>query len=228
MIPKMPALLDPKADLAFARPRSLREEAYEAIKQRIIMGLFRPGDSLSEAVVSASLGLGRTPVRQAFDRLMHDGLVEVLPRKGIIVRPITLDEVRDMVAVRLLNGGYGARLAAERAQPQDLAALADVISRSLVAARSADVAELMALDRRFHGTISAAASNPVLGDILRNLHDRSQRVWFLSLRESDHHRRVVDEHAAIVEALRARDPAGAEAAMRAHILSFADNLTRLL
>ncbi|WP_051356716.1 GntR family transcriptional regulator [Azorhizobium doebereinerae] len=207
-------------------PRSLREEAYEIIKQRIIMGLFRPGEALSEAAVSSALSLGRTPVRQAFDRLMRDGLVEVLPRKGIIVRPITRDEVQDMVSVRLLNEGFCARLAAERADGATVEALTDAVVRGRIAAQAGDADALMALDRRFHGAISASARNMVLGDILRNLHDRSQRVWFLSLREHEHHHRVVEEHAAIVDAIAARDADGAEAAMRAHILSFAENLAR--
>lgn len=209
-------------------PRSLRDEAYEVIKQRIIMCLFRPGEALSEATVSATLGFGRTPVRQAFDRLMRDGLVEVLPRKGIIVRPISQDEVHDMVEVRLLNEGFCARLAAERAEPAQLAALNENVARGARAAAARDVVTLMALDRDFHGAISTAAGNPVLGEILRNLHERAQRVWFVSLRAPEHHRRVVDEHAAIVEALRSRDADAAEAAVRAHIRSFADNLKRQL
>ena len=209
-------------------PRSLRDEAYETIKRRIIMCAFRPGEALSEAAVSASLGLGRTPVRQAFDRLMRDGLVEVLPRKGIIVRPISEDEVRDMVEVRLLNEGFCARLAAERADPGVLAALRENVRRGAQAAADRDVTTLMALDREFHGTISSGARNLVLGEILKNLHERAQRVWFVSLRDAAHHRRVVDEHAAIVAALGDRDPTAAEEATRVHILSFAANLTRQL
>ncbi|QRG09461.1 GntR family transcriptional regulator [Xanthobacter dioxanivorans] len=206
----------------------MREEAYALIKQRIIMCAFRPGEALSEAQVSASLGLGRTPVRQAFDRLMRDGLVEVLPRKGIMVRPISQDEVRDMVEVRLLNEGQCARLAAERAEPATLEALAENVRRGGRAAADGDVEALMALDREFHTTISAGARNLVLAEILKNLHERAQRVWFVSLRDAGHHRRVVDEHAAIVAALTDRDPDAAEQATRAHILSFAENLTRQL
>ncbi len=208
--------------------RSLRDTAYEAIKQRIIMCAFRPGEALSEAQVAASLGLGRTPVRQAFDRLMRDGLVEVLPRKGIIVRPITQDEVRDMVEVRLLNESFCARLAAERADATVIAALKENVRRGTAAAGDGDITELMALDREFHLTISGGARNPVLGEILRNLHERAQRVWFVSLRDVAHHRRVVDEHAAIVDTLAARDADAAEQATRAHILSFAENLNRQL
>lgn len=209
-------------------PRSLRDEAYETIKRRIIMCAFRPGEALSEAAVSASLGLGRTPVRQAFDRLMRDGLVEVLPRKGIIVRPISHDEVRDMVDVRLVNEGFCARLAAERATPRVIAALADNVRQGGEAATARDIEMLMRLDAAFHATISAAARNQVLGEILRTLHEHAQRVWFVSLRAPEHHRRVVDEHASIVDALRAGDADAAEAATRAHILSFAENLTRQL
>jgi len=219
----VPAPLDPSTG-----PRSLRDEAYEIIKRRIIMCAFRPGEALSEAVVSAALGLGRTPVRQAFDRLMRDGLVEVLPRKGIMVRPITQDEVRDMVDVRLLNEGFCARLAAERAEPHLVLALSDNVERGARAAGARDIETLMGLDREFHALISSAARNAVLGDILKNLHERAQRVWFVSLRDAQHHRRVVDEHAAIVDAFRARDPEAAEAAVRAHILSFAENLNRQL
>lgn len=208
--------------------RSLRDAAYEQIKQRIIMCAFRPGEALSEAQVASSLGLGRTPVRQAFDRLMRDGLVEVLPRKGIMVRPISGDEVRDMVEVRLLNECFCARLCAERGDAATLAALSGNVRRGAEAAADGDVPELMALDRDFHAGISGGARNLVLGEILKNLHERAQRVWFVSLRDTHHHRRVVGEHAAVVDAIRTRDGAGAEAAMRAHILSFAENLTRQL
>ncbi|MFS8035802.1 GntR family transcriptional regulator [Xanthobacter sp. AM11] len=208
--------------------RSLRDEAYELIKERIIRCVFRPGEALSEAQVAAGLRLGRTPVRQAFDRLMRDGLVEVLPRKGIIVRPITEDEVRDMADVRLLNEGFCARLAAERADPEHLAALTENVRRGGIAAAEGNVTVLMSLDREFHATISSAARNAVLGDILRNLHERAQRVWFVSLRDAGHHRRVVEEHAAIADALARRDGPAAEAATQAHILSFAANLTRQL
>lgn len=210
------------------QPRSLRDEAYETIKQRIIMCLYRPGEALSEAAVSATLGFGRTPVRQAFDRLMRDGLVEVLPRKGIIVRPISQDEIRDMVDVRLLNEGFCARLAAQRATADDIAALEANVARGVRASAISDVATLMALDREFHAVISAAAGNPILGEILRALHEKAQRVWFVSLRAPEHHTRVVDQHAGIVDAIRSRDPDAAEAAVRAHIQSFADNLKRQL
>lgn len=74
-------------------PRSLRARAYEEIKRRIITLRYEPGAYLNEARVSEQLGIGRTPVHQALDRLMLEGMVEVIPRKGVVVRPVSLDEV---------------------------------------------------------------------------------------------------------------------------------------
>src|SRR5262249_58765623 len=73
--------------------QSLRDAAYEAIKHRIITCKFKPGECINEASVSALLGLGRTPVHQAIDRLMLEEMVEVIPRKGVIVKPVILQDV---------------------------------------------------------------------------------------------------------------------------------------
>ena len=94
---------------------SLLDTAYEEIKHRITICAFRPGDYLNEAEISTTLGIGRTPVHQALDRLMVEGLVQVMPRKGIIVKPVSLDEALQTIEVRLLNESYCVRLAADRA-----------------------------------------------------------------------------------------------------------------
>src|ERR1700757_1191412 len=99
---------------------SLLETAYEKIKQQITACEFRPGDYLNEAELSERLGIGRTPVHQAIDRLMMEGLVQVMPRKGIIVTPVSLEDVLQTIDVRLLNECHCARLAAERAGEVDI------------------------------------------------------------------------------------------------------------
>src|SRR5712664_1283282 len=109
---------------------SLRDAAYEAIKHRIITCAFRPGEYINELQLSALLKIGRTPVHQALDRLMIEGMVEVIPRKGVIVKPVSLNEVLQIIEVRLINEPFGARLAAEHANDGDLAALADVLKRA--------------------------------------------------------------------------------------------------
>lgn len=220
-----PALLNAAA----AEPSpSLRDAAYEAIKHRIITCVFKPGDYINEAYVSGTIGIGRTPVHQAIDRLMQDGLLEVIPRKGIIVKPISLDEVVQITEVRRINEPHGARLASERADQNDIATLSDILRRADAWTDVRNIEQMMLLDREFHTTLAKVARNAVLAAILQNLHERSLRFWFISLAVNEHQRDVQQEHRAIFDAIQRHDAAGASAAMTAHIDSFRRNVTNSL
>ena len=216
---------DPRRD-AGGRAQSLRDAAYEAIKHRIITCAFRPGEYLNEAYVSAMLGIGRTPVHQAIDRLMLEGMVDVMPRKGVIVKPVSLDEIMQIIEVRLINETHGVRLAAERAERDEIAHLSDVLARAGQWMEMRDSEQLMLLDREFHNVLALASKNNVLADTLSKLHDRSLRFWFISLNRPGHHSNVHAQHEAILAAIRDHDPAGAEEAMRNHIQDFRNNLMR--
>jgi GntR family transcriptional regulator, rspAB operon transcriptional repressor len=207
---------------------SLRDAAYDAIKHRIITCAFRPGEYINELQLSTLLKIGRTPVHQALDRLMVEGMVEVIPRKGVIVKPVSLNEVLQIIEVRLINEPFGARIAAEQANDADLNELADVIARARHWASVRNVENLMLLDREFHFLIARATKNDVMSELLRNLHERSLRFWFLSLNAPKQYETVQDEHAAILGAIRKRDPDKAEAAMRRHIESFRTSVTQFL
>ena len=203
---------------------SLLETAYEKIKQQITACEFRPGDYLNEAELSERLGIGRTPVHQAIDRLMIEGLVQVMPRKGIIVTPVSLDDVLQTIEVRLLNECHCARLAAERASESEVRTLDDILARAEAELSRRDAERLMRLDREFHGAIAQISRNGVLADILGRLHDKSLRFWILSLNTPGHHARVHTQHLAILDAIRAHDPLAAEQTMRDHIEDFRRNL----
>jgi len=207
---------------------SLRDAAYDAIKHRIITCVFKPGDYLNEAFVSATIGIGRTPVHQAIDRLTQDGLLEVIPRKGVIVKPISLDEVADIIDARRINEPYCARLAAERADYVDISVLGDILNRADAWTEVRNIEQMMLLDREFHIALARAAKNAVISGILQNLHERSLRFWFISLTAHEHHREVQKEHRAIFEAIRTHNPDAAAQAMIGHIDSFRRNVTRYL
>jgi DNA-binding GntR family transcriptional regulator len=157
-------------------------------------------------------------------RLALDGLLEVVPRKGIIVRPVSLQEVMAGVEVRLINEPACARMAAERGTEEEIEALATCLKRAerMIAAR--DVMGLMNVDRAFHRTLAHAAHNPLIEQILERLHEQSLRFWFLSLSDPAHLKAVDQEHWEIVHALEARDPDRAEATIRHHIESFRDHI----
>jgi len=205
---------------------SLRGTAYEVIKHEIMTCALAPGEYVNEAGLCARLKLGRTPVHQALHRLMLEGLVEIMPRKGVIVKPVSINEIMQIIEVRMINETYCARLVAERATDADVAELNEILKRAGDWTRAHDVEQMMLSDEAFHNVLARVAGNLVLSGILRRLHDRSLRFWFISLRAPGHHQHVQSQHEAILAAIRTHDPARAEAAMRAHIESFRTNVSR--
>jgi DNA-binding GntR family transcriptional regulator len=157
---------------------------------------------------------------------MHEGMVEIIPRKGVIVKPVSLNEIFHIIEVRLINECYCVRLAAERANDQDIADLDGVLKRAGHWTSTRNVENLMLLDREFHQLIARAAKNDVVTDMVRSLHERSLRFWFLSLHAPDQHRRVHEQHKAIFAAVRKHDPDRAEIAMRLHLEAFRANVSR--
>lgn len=207
---------------------AMREQAYTEIKRRIISCEFRPGEPLNEAQVATMLGLGRTPVHQALHRLEVEGLVSIMPRKGVLVTPLSLNEVLDMIEVRATNEVLCATLACERGHDSDFKAMRDIVDRSppLIAGR--DIPALASLDLKFHTAMSAASRNRVLAELLRGLHEKQARFWFLSLSDPQHLENVYQEHLEIVDALERRDVPAVREAVRTHIDEFRKNIIRTL
>ena len=210
-----------------ARPSSLREQAYLAIKEDILTCRFEPGESIDELSVADMLKLGRTPVHQALSRLHHEGLVHVKPRKGVVVAPLVLPDVMQVVEARLLNEARCARFAAERAEARDIALLSSTVDCAKAAIAARDVKAMMNADRQFHHHLAAASKNDVLTQIVDNLSERSLRFWFISF-TSDHHQVFQDQHAAILDAVRGHDGNAAEKRMQAHLESFRTSIMRKL
>jgi DNA-binding GntR family transcriptional regulator len=208
------------------RAVSLRETAHEAIKLRIITCALKPGEYVNELRLSEMLKIGRTPVHQALNRLMLQGMVEIIPRKGVIVKPVSLNEVLHTIEVRLINECYCARLAAELADDQDIADLDQVLQSAARWLSMRNVENLMLADREFHSVLARAARNDVVADLVRGLHEKSLRFWFLSVHAPTQHKDAHEQHEAIVAAIRRRDPDGAESAMRRHLEAFRANVCR--
>lgn len=204
---------------ARAQPLSLRDKAYLEIKRRINRLDYRPGTYLNEAQISRLLNIGRTPVHQALDRLMWEGLVQVIPRKGIVVESISLDQVLQILDVRQVNEPCCAGLAAERATPSENIAMRDLLNSASQLIKSRNREQLMNLDRQFHNKISHAAHNPILANMITMLHERSLRFWFISLGDDLQLRRVHEEHGRVLDAIERHDRKGAVSAMSAHIES---------
>src|SRR6202046_4494702 len=196
---------------------SLRDQAYEAIKDRIITCKFKPGECINEASVSALLGFGRTPVHQALDRLMLEEMVEIIPRKGVIVKPVILHDVLQMIDVRMINETQCARLAAARADDSHVEEMSKILDRARQAIGKRNIHAMMMLDREFHLLLAKASKNFELAEVLRKLNERSLRFWFISFTTPNHHHSFQQQHEALFEAIRNRDADSAERSMLVHI-----------
>ncbi len=204
------------------KPRaiSLNEQAYLRFKQALITLSYKPGDYLNTAQVMADLELGRTPVNQAIHRLAGEGLLQVIPRKGVMVAPLSIDDALELIEVRLANESLCMTLACQRVTRSDIDALRALNQHIAVAVEQRDRVNMMLLDRQFHQQLAAIASNSRLSDILSVIHAQAQRFWATTLSRESHMQEVIAEHEAIIAALAQQDIAAADAASRAHILSF--------
>ena len=201
------------------RDKSLSETAYELLKERLISAKYVPGQFLQETQISQDLALGRTPVNHALHRLQQEGLLEVIPRKGIIVRSDSLSEIYLALEARMVVEPYCARLCAERITAADYEQLESLNNQYEATRIGADKARLMEIDRQFHTKIVEISGNTLLADFLRTVHERMSRIWFLPLWQFNDFSVTGNEHASILDALKRRDAVVASEAMEKHIES---------
>ena len=202
-----------------ADKRSLTEKAYEEIKRKVVAAEYTPGQFLHETDICEELGIGRTPVHQAMHLLMLEGLVEIIPRKGIVVRADTINDLFKVLEVRSVIESYCAEQAAARATDEQKQELKQVI-KDAAAAISADQQDtFMELDKKLHWLITQAAANHIISELVQSLHERMSRIWYLPHWEVPDLRLTQKEHAAVVNAILSGDQESARQSMRDHISS---------
>jgi GntR family transcriptional regulator, rspAB operon transcriptional repressor len=198
----------------------LSERAYEAIKARILSLDLRPGQFVNEQGLCTMIGMGRMPVHQAVHRLMADGLLEIMPRKGIIIGTDSITDVLTGLEARSAVEPNITALAADRATPDQIDVMEGILKRSRAIADQRFRREFMELDRQFHQAVAEASGNHVLVDVQRPLHERSARIWTLVvMRREDGLRLTQEEHEVVLEAIRHRDQESARRAMQMHLTS---------
>lgn len=198
---------------------SLSERAYQELKHRILTLQLRPGAFLNELALSELLGIGRMPVHQAVHRLQSEGLVEVIPRKGLVIRPDSLKDMLSLLEARLAMEPNITALAAERATKEQVAALKKLVMESKKIVSQSERLSFMKLDRAFHGLIADAAGNKILADAQRPLHERSELIWHLRVMKEDGLVVNQHEHMNIFSAIAEHDANAARKAMEEHLHS---------
>lgn len=189
------------------------QDAYGRLLSEIRTGRLKPGDRLTETDLAARLGISRTPVREAIRLLETDGLVTHTPRVGATVRALDYAEVTELYEMRAVLEGTAARFAARAAYDSETAEL-DAINSEMASA-SPDV--LYHLNTRFHAVLLNAARNRFLVRAVQSIQKSLLILGPSTMEETGRAKQAMQEHGAIIAALRAHDGAAAEATMRAHI-----------
>jgi DNA-binding GntR family transcriptional regulator len=207
--------------------RSQGERAYLLIRDRIITLKLAPGSVIEEAWLRSELELGRTPIREALQRLAHENLVSFVPHRGTFVTDINLTDLRRLTEIRVVMEPYATRLATERAGEADRTAIADLVNE-LDAVDEDDTPTLMQLDQRIHRQVYQATHNAFLQSMLEEALNLSLRIWFLGLQRGVALTGAVEEHRRLLTGIRSGNSATAEQAMVEHVVGFEQAIHRVL
>jgi DNA-binding GntR family transcriptional regulator len=207
------------------RAESLTEQAYRVIEEQIVTLRLKPGDVLSEQSLSATTKFGRTPIREALQRLSREGLITILPRKGVLVSDINPRNQLLLLEVRRELERLLSRTGAERATPEQRTALQEIARGMDQAAKHNDDIAFMRLDRELNALVIAAAHNDYAARSMKLLQSLSRRFWYMHYREAADLPLCARLHANQARAIAKGD---ADAAARASdkLLDYVESFTR--
>ena len=190
--------------------------AYRSIKEAVADGLLPPNEPIRERELAQRLGMSRTPVRAALQRLCAEGLLRAQPGGGYCAVELTATELIDIYTVKGDLEALAARLCATRCGPADIAHLKTVLSELDDAHASGDDDAIVEANRRFHQAIANASRNEYLQQLLRNVETVVERYRVTAVNRPTRFDEAHAEHRAIFEAIAARKPQDADTLARDH------------
>ncbi|MCW3012934.1 MAG: GntR family transcriptional regulator [Solirubrobacterales bacterium] len=204
--------------------RSVAQLAYEALRGAILsMDVYDPAADLrlDEKGLAADLGVSRTPVREALARLEHEGLVRIMPRKGVVIVRKTKAEIVETIIAWAALESMAARLTCERAEDEEIASLRSLFSSFDDGELRLHLDEYSAANVRFHQRIMEIAHSPLIATMADTLLVHVRAIRRRTIGDEDRAERSIVDHMHIIEALEARDPELAERLVRDHALNLA-------
>ncbi|TAM74490.1 GntR family transcriptional regulator [bacterium] len=195
---------------------SLTDRAYDAIKRRIIRLDISPGAAFTESKMAAELQLGKTPVREALMRLQREGLVEVNARAGYRATPVTLKDVKELMALRVVLECEAASLAAQEMKDAEQLRALDALCRvDYDPSDPATIERFLRANTEFHVTVARASGNTRLARALGQVLGELERIFHLGLSLTSRTAEIVHEHEDLVGAILRGDSASAREVARA-------------
>jgi DNA-binding GntR family transcriptional regulator len=208
---------------------SLADRAYREIRDMLVMLDIAPGSPINEDQLGTSLGIGRTPVREALKRLSTERLVMAYPRRGTFATDVNITDLAHISEVRTHLEPIAARNAAARATPAEravLQSLRDELEQPVAQPRSAR--DLMHIDLRIHRSLYAAVHNPYLEDTLVRYDNLANRIWCLFIDRLPDLAAHIEEHSPLLEAVIAGEAERAAELAGRHVIHFEAEIRALI
>jgi len=210
----------------------LRQQVLEELRQSIISGRLNPGERLIERELISMMGVSRTVIREALRQLESEGLVAIIPNKGPVVRALTLEEARDLYAIRAVLEGLAARLFVENSTDAEIEKLGSALRAVGTAYESGVPASVLDHKNSFYEVLFQGARSPTLSSMIGMLHGRIWRWRAMGLshpnRSTQRSRESMAGLGDMLKAIRQRDAGLAERTIRVEVTRAAAEVTRLL
>ncbi len=213
-------------------PVSLADKAYNELVTRITRLDLQPGAVLAEQVLVEELNIGRTPVREALQRLAREGLVVHRLNRGMFVSEISYTAMQEIYEFRSLIDGFACRLAANRATAKQADDLLDIHQALVQATRDDNIDQYVFLDRKFYKVLAEASQNGYLAEAIPRIFNLHLRLWFFISSKLGNWHSIAEAHEVmthdVAEAIAQRDPDRAELAMKNYISQRQQDVRRAL
>ena len=198
------------------RTASLADQVYEKLEDDIVYGVYKRGEVLTELKLAESLGVSRTPIREALRRLEQERMIED-SGKGSIVLGITKEDLLDLMDIRLRIEGLATKYAAENITPEGVEELTHLMDLQDFYHSKNNISRLQAVDDEFHAAICRLSMRNILNDTLIPLHRKTRLYRKLAMEDHERSPKTLREHREIYEAIIAGDGTKAKLLMKQHI-----------
>jgi GntR family transcriptional regulator, rspAB operon transcriptional repressor len=210
------------------RRRSVPHQVYQVLREKILTLQLKPGESINERWLADWLGVSRTPIREAINRLSANGLIAIVPNVGTSVSLINVGRVKEFSLIRMSLESLIVRHAAVRFDGHSNLILSDLIRQQTSTLEGPDLIENIAVDSQFHRAIAQISGLAATWALLQHAMDEILRVRHLTVRLLRPLREPIDEHLAILDALNTKNPDLCELALKAHLQSSYRHIVRAL
>ncbi len=209
-----------------AQPASLADLVYNSLKELILTSQIDPSQRLDERTLASQLGISRTPLREAIQRLVVEGFLRVEPRRGVFVNEKSKKEIVEILYVRAALESMGARLATRHVTGTDVVGLKSIFLPFAPDTVEQQTDEFSMANVNFHEQVLELSGCSKLMEMASHIRDHMRMVRILTMRAGGRAQNALMEHLQIIEALENRDPDLSASRMREHILGLAHHVEK--